>query len=240
MLLAVDAGNTRIKWGLRRGEAWVAHGSVASAEAAGLAQTWAALAERPQRVIVSNVAGRAVGEAIAMALTVLGAARLPFSSVREQAGVVNRYDLPEQLGSDRWAALIAARSRVRGACLVVNAGTAIVVDALMPSGEFIGGIIAPGVDLMVDTLARRVESLRVSAGGYRDFPRNTPDALATGAVEAAAGAIEGMAAKLESLAGAAPAIVLSGGAAARLLPHVRRPVQQVDTLVLDGLVIAAA
>jgi type III pantothenate kinase len=93
---------------------------------------------------------------------------------------------------------------------------------------------------MVDALARRIGSLRVASGGFEDFPRNTPDALASGAIDAAVGAIEAMARKLEARVGSAPAVLLSGGAAARLLPHIARPVRQVDTLVLDGLVIAAS
>jgi type III pantothenate kinase len=239
MLLAVDAGNTRIKWGLHDGAAWIASGSVPTAQALRLEGLWSGLAAKPRRAIVSNVAGSKVGEAIAMSLARVDAMLVPFAPQAEQAGVMNRYDAPRQLGADRWAALIAARRRVSGACVVVNAGTAIVIDALTPSGEFLGGVILPGIDLMVETLARRVESLRVDAGRFADFPRNTPDAMESGAIDAAAGAIDAMARKLEALVAAAPMILLSGGAAPRLLPHITRPVGHVDTLVLDGLVIAA-
>lgn len=240
MLLAVDAGNTRIKWGLHDGAAWVAKGSVLTNQALRLAQAWSELASKPRRAIVSNVAGSEVGEAIAMSLAVLDVSLVPFAPQLEQAGVVNRYEAPLQLGGDRWAALIAARQRVPGACVVVNAGTALVVDALSAAGEFLGGVILPGIDLMVDTLARRIESLRVETGRYEAFPRNTPDALATGAIDAASGAIEAVARRLEARSPSAPTILLAGGAAARLLPRIVRPVQQVDTLVLDGLVVAAA
>lgn len=240
MLLAVDAGNTRIKWGLHDGAGWVAKGSVLTNQALRLAQAWSELASKPQRAIVSNVAGSEVGEAIAMSLAVLDVSLVPFAPQLEQAGVVNRYEAPLQLGGDRWAALIAARQRVPGACVVVNAGTALVVDALSAAGEFLGGVILPGIDLMVDTLARRIESLRVETGRYEAFPRNTPDALATGAIDAASGAIEAVARRLEARSPSAPTILLAGGGAARLLPRIVRPVQQVDTLVLDGLVVAAA
>ena len=239
MLLAIDAGNTRIKWGLHDGATWIASGSIPTSQAVRLAHVWSELTSKPRRAIVSNVAGSQVGEAIAMSLAGMDATLVPFAPQAEQAGVMNRYDAPRQLGADRWAALIAARRRVSGACVVVNAGTAIVIDALTPSGEFLGGVILPGIDLMVETLARRVESLRVDAGRFADFPRNTPDALESGAIDAAAGAMDAMARKLEALVAAAPMILLSGGAAPRLLPHVTRPVEHVDTLVLDGLVIAA-
>lgn len=238
MLLAVDAGNTRIKWGLHDGRDWERTASVPTAEVQRLTQAWTALDERPRRVIVSNVAGPAVGESIAQALAILGAPIVPFVPLAEQAGVVNRYDVSHQLGTDRWAALIAARNRVKGACVVVHAGTTIVVDALSEAGEFLGGLLVPGIDLMVESLARRIESLRVPPGGYDEFPRNTPDALASGAMDAAAGAVRSMVRRLAARGGSSPAIVVAGGAAARLLPHLEGEVLMAEHLVLDGLAIA--
>jgi type III pantothenate kinase len=238
MLLAVDAGNTRIKWGLHDGKGWRRTASAPTADVGQLAQVWTALAARPERVIVSNVAGPAVGAALAQSVAILGASVVPFAPRAEQAGVVNRYDMPHQLGTDRWAALIAARNRVKGACIVVHVGTTMVVDALTESGEFLGGLLVPGIDLMVESLARRIESLRVPPGRYEAFPRNTPDALASGAVDAAAGAVAAMVRRLGTRSAAAPAIIVAGGAAARLLPHLQGEVQQAEHLVLDGLAIA--
>lgn len=238
MLLAVDAGNTRIKWGLHDGHGWWRTASVPTPDAGRLAQVWTALDEAPQRVIVSNVAGPAVGTKITQALAVLGAPVLPFVPVAEQAGVVNRYEVSQRLGTDRWAALIAARHRVQGACVVVHAGTTMVVDALSESGEFLGGLLVPGIDLMVESLARRIESLRVPPGGYEVFPRNTPDALASGAIDAAAGAVAAMVHRLGARSATQPTIVVAGGAAARLRPHLEGEVQMAEHLVLDGLAIA--
>lgn len=238
MLLVVDAGNTRIKWGLHDGQGWRRTASVPTTDVGRLAEIWIALDIRPARVIVSNVAGPAVGASIAQSAAILGASVVPFAPLAEQAGVVNRYDVSHQLGTDRWAALIAARHRVKGACVVVHAGTTIVVDALSESGEFLGGLLVPGIDLMVESLARRIESLRVPPGGYEEFPRNTPDALASGAIDAAAGAVAAMVRRLGSRSAAAPTIMVAGGAAARLLPHLQGEAQMAEHLVLDGLAIA--
>ena len=238
MLLAVDAGNTRIKWGLHDGREWLRTDSMPTTDARRLGQVWTALPDPPERVIVSNVAGLAVGEAIALSLTALGATVVPFAPLAAQAGVVNRYDRLHQLGTDRWAALIAARSRVHGACVVVHAGTTIVVDALTEAGEFLGGLLVPGIDLMVESLARRIESLRVEPGAYAEFPRNTPDALASGAIDAAAGAVAALTRRLGLMTGASPAILVAGGAAARLAPYLAGDVTAVEGLVLDGLAIA--
>lgn len=238
MLLAVDAGNTRIKWGLHDGQGWRRTASIPTTDVGQLVQAWTALDARPERVIVSNVAGPAVGASLTHAVAILGVTVVPFVPRAEQAGVLNRYDMANQLGTDRWAALIAARARVRGACVVVHVGTTMVVDALSEAGEFLGGLLVPGIDLMVESLARRIESLRVPPGGYEAFPRNTPDALASGAIDAAAGAVAAMVRRLGARSAASPAVIVAGGAGARLLPYLPGDVQLAEHLVLDGLAIA--
>jgi len=239
MLLAVDAGNSRIKWGVHDAGTWVATGAVPTANASELKDAWSALASKPLRAIVSNVAGSMTGEAIAMAIAAIGAEIIPYAPRSMQAGVQNGYEIPAQLGGDRWAALIAARRRATGSCVVVNAGTTIVVDALTGSGEFLGGMILPGLDLMLEVMAQRIGSLGVPPGHFETFPRRTSDALSSGAIYAATGAIESMARRLAAKTGEVPAILLSGGAAAQLLLHIRGSVEHVEGLVLEGLVIAA-
>jgi type III pantothenate kinase len=149
-----------------------------------------------------------------------------------QCGVRNAYARPEQLGCDRWAALIAAWHRVGSACLVVGCGTATTIDALSDSGEFIGGLILPGIELMQRSLTGATANLRAGKGKYADFPDNTVDALLGGAIQATCGAIERQYALL-NVAGAP--VLLSGGAADLLLPHLNLPVQSVDDMVLQGL-----
>src|SRR4051794_2109068 len=80
-----------------------------------------------------------------------------------QCGVRNYYEEASQLGSDRWAALIAAWQQQRQGCLVVDAGTATTIDALSDTGEFLGGIITPGVDLMQKALMENAGSLKPEA-----------------------------------------------------------------------------
>ena len=110
----------------------------------------------------------------------------------EAAACINRYERPEQLGPDRWAALIAARTLHAGPCLVVNAGTATTVDMLTGDGTFLGGSILPGVELMRFVLHEHTGKLPIQEGGFRDAPRNTVDAIETGCRHAQAGAIERM------------------------------------------------
>jgi acetyl-CoA C-acetyltransferase len=98
----------------------------------------------------------------------------------ERAGVINRYQQPERLGADRWAALIAARHRQAGPQLVVSAGTALTADMLDAQGVFLGGIIAPGLRLMQQSLAAGTAGLPLSPGQYAEWPRDTAEAIATG------------------------------------------------------------
>lgn len=110
----------------------------------------------------------------------------------EYGGVVlrNCYRDPEQLGSDRWHAMIGARARYADlALLVINAGTATTVDAIDPDGRFLGGVIAPGVDMMRAGLARGTARLPLAAGDYVDLPDNTDDAIRTGILDAQIGLI---------------------------------------------------
>jgi type III pantothenate kinase len=238
VILAIDAGNTRIKWGIHDGHAWIASGAVDSASPGRLAQAWSG-APRPTRAIASNVAGDAVGAELESACARSGIALRVIRSEGAQLGVVNGYEEPAQLGSDRWAALIAAHRLEPGHKLVVNAGTALTIDALAADGRFLGGLIVPGPALMRRSLDRGTAGLRLTEGRFEDFPRSTPDAITSGAIQAAAGAVarirDAMAAR-----GLAPArALLSGGAAGTLAPHLSIACAIHENLVLDGLALIA-
>jgi type III pantothenate kinase len=231
MILCIDSGNTRLKWGMRDGEAWVGLGAIAHAQAGALE-----LPQAPDRIVACNVAGGAGSAAIAALAQRLGVTVESVLSQTAQCGVVNRYDAPEQLGADRWAALIGARSLHSGACVVVMCGTATTIDVLDGDGVFQGGLILPGLDLMRAALADSTADLPTARGEYRALPRNTFDAIASGAIQATLGAIERMAAPL----GADATCVIAGGAAARLTPHLALPHRVVDNLVLEGVARIAA
>lgn len=233
MILAIDCGNTRVKWGLRDAGApgWYALGAVLLAEAAQLAQAWSAL-PAPSRIVIANVAGVKVKQALAGALGRFGVEPEWIAARARQCGVTNGYVEPGQLGPDRWAALIGAWHLERRACLVVNAGTATTADMLSSEGTFCGGIIIPGVDAMKRALASSTAGLALADGHITDAPRCTADAIETGCLHAQAGAIERMFAKLN----AGAVCVISGGSAQRILPFLNIPVRAVDNLALEGLV----
>lgn len=231
--LLIDAGNTNIKLALVDGENWLASDNLPVSQADGLN---VACYVGVQQVWVSNVAGEKVAQNI---IEACAARNLPVRFVAAdavQCGVRNGYAEPSQLGSDRWAALIAAWHQVGAACLVVVCGTATTIDALTGDGEFIGGLILPGIELMQRSLIVATAQLQSGTGDYASFPRNTGDALRSGAIQASCGAIQRQHALLGNVAAT---VLLSGGAASVLLPHLNLPVQMVDNLVLQGLLLIA-
>lgn len=226
-LLCVDCGNTRLKWGLREAEQWRAQGALPVAQAQALA-----LPETPTRVVACNVAGGAVHDTVERLAQGWAVPLHWITAQASQCGVKNGYAHPQQLGADRWAALIGAWQLQRGACLVISAGTATTVDVLDETGHFRGGLILPGLALMQSALATRTAGLPVAQGHYCEVPRNTDDAIASGCLHATLGAIERM---FRVLANAQACCVLTGGAAGQLEPLLTLPVRRVDNLVLEGL-----
>ena len=236
-VLAIDAGNTRIKWGAHDGTHWLRQAWLDTRRAAELEAVLAALPPF-EAVVVSNVAGAALREVILKALPPTPAPRW-IRSERAQCGVRNSYDDPAQLGCDRWAALIGARRLHGGPAVVVDAGTALTADALTGDGVFVGGIIVPGADLMRKALAEHTAALKPQPGKFSFFPNTTGDAIMSGAINSLAGAIERMARFLEEAGQPQPACVLSGGGAALLEPYLNLEVKVVDNLVLEGLLAIA-
>jgi len=231
MILAVDCGNSRLKWGLHENGGWRKAGTVPVSELARLENSWRRLVPA-DKVVVANVAGRSVRKRLESLFARRSMVPTWVKAKRHECGVTNGYGRPDQLGPDRWAALIGAWSILRGPCLVVTAGTATTVDFLRGDGRFVGGAILPGLELMKRSLARDTAGLRLARGRFSAEPRNTADAIETGCLLAQAGAIERAFATTEHGA----ACVLAGGAAGRIARHLSIPVRLVDNLVLEGLV----
>ena len=234
MLLLIDAGNTRIKWALAADDAalgqWSDAGAVTHAELNHLPASWRHA--RVTRAIVSNVAGGKVRDQLQ--LMIPAAIVTWFASVPQLAGVRNGYRKPAQLGCDRFAAAIGARALEPAKALVVaTCGTATTIDAVTLEGDFIGGMILPGLALMAASLARNTAQLpQIAAGGTAaaGFADNTEDAILSGCLSAQAGAIE----RACGLLG--PSLcMLSGGAARYIAPALSTPYRMVDNLVLVGL-----
>jgi len=234
MILAIDAGNSRVKWGWHDGGGWSSLATVSLIEFAAAnhdINPFAATHENPERIVISNVAGDDAHQLLINWTSIFDAEPLWLKGEAERCGVTSRYERPEQLGPDRWAALVAARALHSGACLVVNAGTATTADVLSAEGEFLGGLILPGVDLMRFVLHEHTGRLPLQEGRFVRNPRNTIDAIETGCRHAQAGAVE----RMYRIAGTGAQCLVSGGAGKALIEQLGIPCRYVENLVLEGL-----
>ena len=237
MILAIDAGNSRVKWGWHDGAGWTSVASVSLIEFAASSDhvnPFSVTHDDPECIIISNVAGEGAHHLLVNWTSVFDAQPMWLHPEASRCGVTNQYERPDQLGPDRWAALIAARAVHHGACLVVNAGTATTVDMLTAEGVFRGGAILPGVELMRFVLHEHTGRLPIQEGAYRDMPRNTVDAIETGCRHAQAGAVERMYRVFRDLE-PNPLCIVSGGAGRVLVDQLAMPRRYIENLVLDGL-----
>src|SRR5215207_9473585 len=112
MLLLIDAGNSRLKWGVHGPQGWVTFGAVSNHEIGILAvRDWHTL-PKPDRIVAVNVAGEAARTRIEVQLARWRMTPQWLVATAAAAGVTNRYAPPGQLGPDRWASLVAARRRL--------------------------------------------------------------------------------------------------------------------------------
>ncbi len=238
-LLLIDAGNTRIKWARVEGSRWVERGIAFHDDLGSLAEAAGNLGNAGQCWIAS-VAGGTRDHAIEQSLSIAGLTLHWLVTGAHQCGVINHYSPPQQLGVDRWMALLGARQRSRETCLVVSAGTAMTVDALTSEGHFLGGIIVAGRGMMETSLSQGTALVGPAAGQVRPFPCNTADAVRSGSVTALAGAVTLMHARLTALGEGEPRCFVTGGDAGLVLPLLSFPAEPVAELVLEGIHIAAS
>jgi type III pantothenate kinase len=243
-LLALDVGNTRLKWALydapRVGGQPLAQGAQFLENIEKLAEgDWSTVAS-PRWVLGCIVAGDAVKRRVEEQLEQWDVTPQWVVSSSAEAGLSNGYDHPARLGSDRWVAMIGARQRLMQLgrprpCIVVMVGTAVTVEAIDTSGRFLGGIILPGHGIMLRALESGTAGLHVPTGEVRDFPTNTSDALTSGGTFAIAGAVQRMVENLRSHCGEVPVVYMTGGAGWKMAPSMSTPCELVDSLIFDGL-----
>ncbi len=243
--LAIDVGNTRLKWALFESPS---PGAVLQAPGAQFLENidkladgdWASL-PAPTFMLGCAVAADAIKRRVEEQMEELWdvSARWVVASAAE-AGLTNGYDHPTRLGSDRWVAMIGARHRMLDAgdvrpIVVVMVGTAVTVEAIDTQGRFLGGFILPGHGIMLRALESGTAGLHVPTGEVREFPTNTSDALTSGGTFAIAGAIERMVQHVRRHCGAEPVCYMTGGAGWKMAPHLSVPFELVEGLIFDGL-----
>ncbi|MBU1664227.1 MAG: type III pantothenate kinase [Gammaproteobacteria bacterium] len=233
MILLLDAGNTRVKWGVRQVGVWMARGVCPTPEVASLQADLAAFPLR--RALLCCVANEATRVALDKLLVNRVEHLAWLTAAANVHGVRNAYQPPESLGADRYAALVAAARRGLGDCVVASVGTALTVDALTADGRFLGGAIAPGPDLMRAALLDGTAGVRAFSSAMAGFPCDTGAAVASGIALAQVGVVAGLRERLAHFTGNPVTVLLSGGARALLTDLLEPPVVEADDLVLEGL-----
>lgn len=253
MKLLIDAGNSRTKW------AWCPEQSSQPTalqintldnqdwfEGTAQAQALHAAIAKASQIYLSNVAGERWLQA------------LPERDQRLQAivatslalGLQNSYSQPSQLGGDRWCSLLAVWRSEGQSALVVSAGTAMTMDALVikqAQAMFAGGSIQPGLRLMWQSLQQGAAQLDYAypdlETGTDSFAQNSQHAMWVGCVQALAASVAAQYARLCQQLDHVPLLFMSGGDAdliARYLPHaLSAQAIIVDNLVLKGLACLA-
>jgi type III pantothenate kinase len=159
-------------------------------------------------------------------------------ATKQQCGVTNAYKEPARLGADRWASLIGARARYRGAVVIVDCGTAITVDAMAADGRHLGGLIAPGIELMTSSLTDKAPGIKISDDENRDITllgSSTEAAVAGGVLYTVASLVDRVLLDLGTELGSATKQIITGGDAERIAPLLSNQPRYEPDLVLIGL-----
>ena len=246
MLLAVDVGNTNIVYGVFDGARLVhrfrvesSRGRTADEYAVTLRQLLAMCDVAPGDIDAAIVAS------VVPALTepMLDLVRRAFA--REplvvgpgiRTGMSILYENPREVGADRIVNAVAAFERFKDGLIVVDFGTATTFDCISTKGEYLGGVIAPGIQISADALFARAAKLpRVEiAKPPRAVGRNTPNSMQSGIVYGYVALVDGLVDRLVEELGFSCAVVATGGLA-KLIAPLSRTIQEVDDdLTLTGL-----
>ncbi|SEN22093.1 type III pantothenate kinase [Nitrosomonas marina] len=238
--LAVDSGNSFLKWAFFKNGRKLELNRVSNRELHNLYSDWRLL-RQPDTIVVSHVSGHDVQNQLAQLFNMWNIQPNWIKALPRQCGVINNYTDPAQLGSDRWAALIAAWNKFRDACLVVNIGTAQTIDVLSSEGVFLGGMIVPGPYTLKKSIQYATQiSLENDNYCFQIFPTNTTDAIYSGIIQALVGSIERTMRLFQQCQGySIKHCVISGGGHAELLPHIDLKYIVIENLVLEGLLLIA-
>ena len=246
MLLAVDVGNTQTVLGIYAGDRLAHHWRVAT-EAERTSDEIGALADRLLElreldfgaidgVCLSSTVPPLVREYEGFAERYLQA-RLLVVGPGTKTGLPILYDDPREIGPDRIVNAVAARERYGAPVVVVDFGTSTNFDAVSAAGEYVSGVLAPGIEISMEALFSRAARLvkvdfvePVSVIG-----KTTVACLQSGLVYGFAGQVDGIVSRIRGELGAEARVVATGGLASLIAPHAET-IERVDPdLTLEGL-----
>lgn len=238
MRLLLDLGNTRLKWALREGAQWRGQGAVAWNEDVALVlhEAWRHLPVPRDAFGASVVDGARETQIAAVVATCFDRSVSWMRTPASACGVSNAYPEPGRLGVDRFLGMLSAYSEGLAPCVLAGVGTALTLDALGANGKHLGGLIAPGPQLMQQSLLGATTRVLIDRpGAVLEAADNTPDAVASGCWQAAAALVERFVTHMSVPLGGKPQLILGGGDAADLAPLIDYPSRLSQDGVLRGL-----
>ncbi|MEA2279855.1 MAG: type pantothenate kinase [Solirubrobacteraceae bacterium] len=246
MLLVVDVGNTQTHLGTYEGDVLVEHWRFATVRSSTADELGAALrnllALRGMTFadlhasIVSSTVPQLRPEWQAMASRYLGHELLVVGPGL-RTGMPIRYDNPREIGPDRLVNAVAGYEKVGGPCVVVDFGTAVTHDVVSAGGEYLGGVIFPGVEISLDALSERAAALpKIDLVEPRTLVgKSTVDAIRSGVLFGFAAMVDGIIARLREQLGAELRTIATGGLAPIIVPYCDAIDGVDDQLTLTGL-----
>jgi len=246
MLLAVDVGNTQTHFGTFRGDELVERWRFATTTESTADELGAVLRNLLElrgvgladisASIVSSTVPSLAPQWLAMGKRYLGHDMLNVGPGLK-TGMALRYDNPREIGADRLANAIAIRERFGGPAICVDFGTSVNFDIIGPEGDFLGGVLVPGVEISLAALTSRGAALpSVDLLPPRTLiGKSTVDAIRSGVVYGFAGAIDGILRRLLDELGEETDVIATGGLASAIVPFTEHIDEVDDLLTLTGL-----
>ena len=246
MLLVVDVGNTQTHLGAFRGEELVHDWRFATVRESTADELGAALRnllalrdlgfDDLDASILSSTVPQLRPEWTAMAARYLGH-EMPVVGPGVRTGMPIRMDNPREVGADRLVNSVAAYERIGGACVIVDFGTAITYDCVSPAGEYVGGIIAPGVEISMEALTSRAAAIpRIDLTAPRALiGKSTVEAIRSGVIFGFAAQVDGIVGRLREELGEETEAIATGGLAGAIVPFCDLIDDVDDMLTLTGL-----
>jgi type III pantothenate kinase len=246
VLLAVDVGNTQTHFGTFDGDRLVEHWRFATVRTSTADELGAALRallalrglsfDDLTATIVSSTVPQIEAEWREMGRRYLGHEVLVVGP-GVKTGLAIKYDNPREIGADRLVNSVALRDRFDGAAVCVDFGTATTFDIVSAAGEYLGGVILPGIEISLDALTERGAKLpKIDLAEPRGvIGKSTVDAIRSGILYGYAGAIDGILTRLRSELGEDLDAIATGGLSRRIVHHTKHIDEVDDLLTLTGL-----
>ena len=243
MKLLLDIGNSSVNWAMEDNLRFENEGAFSYQKdhiEHSLQENLSSL-QTPTEILLANVAGQDVYTQLDNWVHQYWQRQIWQPRVSAQLnGLKNSYIDTQQLGLDRWLAMLAAWDKYQSALCIVDCGSALTIDSIDDGGNHMGGYIVPGIELMQQALIMNTARIKVSINKIAslEYANNTQAAINNGAFLATVSMIDRVVNNMQNVLHTPPTCIISGGMAELINPLLKEPFKYEPNLVLNGLLIA--